>query len=80
MKFLARIRLVALAMLLVVVSAVTAYRLGQKSVAATAAGKADLTMFWDVWSKLEANYLDKEVIDPQKMVYRGHRWDDGRAG
>ncbi len=69
MKFLARIRLVALAMLLVVVSAVTAYRLGQKSVAATAAGKADLTMFWDVWSKLEANYLDKEVIDPQKMVY-----------
>ena len=56
-------------MLLVVVSAVTAYRLGQKSVAATAAGKADLTMFWDVWSKLEANYLDKEVIDPQKMVY-----------
>ncbi|MFZ2202598.1 MAG: S41 family peptidase [Microgenomates group bacterium] len=69
MKFLVRIRLVAIAVLLVVVSAAAAYRLGQKSVAATAAGKADLTMFWDVWSKLETNYLDKEVIDPQKMVY-----------
>ncbi len=69
MKFLVRIRLVAIAVLLVVVSAAVAYRLGQKSVAATAAGKADLTMFWDVWSKLETNYLDKEVIDPQKMVY-----------
>ena len=69
MKFLVRIRLIAIAILLVVVSGAVSYRLGQKSVRLTAVGKADLTMFWDVWSKLEANYLDKGAIDPQKMIY-----------
>ena len=69
MKFLVRIRLIAIAILLVAVSGGVSYRLGQKSVQLTAAGKADLTMFWDVWSKLETNYLDKGAIDPQKMIY-----------
>lgn len=69
MKFLVRIRLAALALLLVLVSSAAGYRLGQKSVKAGAVGKADLTMFWDVWSKLETNYLDKGAIDVQKMVY-----------
>lgn len=31
--------------------------------------KADMSMFWDVWSRLEKNYLDKKAIDPKKMVY-----------
>ncbi len=69
MKFLVRIRLAAIAVLLVLVSSAISYRLGQKSVKLPAVGKADLTMFWDVWSKLETNYLDKGAIDPQKMVY-----------
>ena len=69
MKFLVRIRLVAIAVLLVLVSSAISYRLGQKSVQLPAVGKADLTMFWDVWSKLETNYLDKGAIDPQKMIY-----------
>src|SRR3989344_5743243 len=69
MKFLVRIRLIAIDILLVAVSGGVSYRLGQKSVQVTAAGKADLTMFWDVWSKLETNYLDSKAIDSQKMVY-----------
>lgn len=31
--------------------------------------KADMTLFWDVWSRLEKNYLDNKAIDPKKMVY-----------
>src|SRR3989304_7558102 len=69
MKFLVRIRLLATATLVGAVSGGVSCRLGQKSVQLTAAGKADLTMFWDVWSKLETNYLDKGAIDPQKMIY-----------
>ena len=69
MKFLVRIRLVAIAVLLVVASGVISYRLGRKSVQLTTAQKTDLTLFWEVWSKLETNYLDKEAIDPQKMIY-----------
>ncbi len=29
----------------------------------------DMGLFWQVWDKLEANYLFKEKIDYQKMVY-----------
>jgi len=34
-------------------------------------GKEDVSfsLFWQVWDKLESNYLDKSKIDPQKMVY-----------
>ena len=55
--------------MLVVASGVISYRLGRKSVQLTTAQKTDLTLFWEVWSKLETNYLDKEAIDPQKMIY-----------
>ena len=61
--------MVAIAVLLVVASGVISYRLGRKSVQLTTAQKTDLTLFWEVWSKLETNYLDKEAIDPQKMIY-----------
>lgn len=26
-------------------------------------------LFWDVWDRLEASYLDKNLLDPAKMVY-----------
>jgi carboxyl-terminal processing protease len=29
----------------------------------------DFAMFWEVWNRLEASYLDKEAIDTKKMVY-----------
>jgi carboxyl-terminal processing protease len=32
-------------------------------------GNLDFTLFWDVWDRLERNYLDPEMVDPQQMVY-----------
>lgn len=29
----------------------------------------DFDQFWEVWNKISQNYIDKTVIDPQKMVY-----------
>ncbi|PIY66073.1 peptidase S41 [Candidatus Shapirobacteria bacterium CG_4_10_14_0_8_um_filter_39_15] len=29
----------------------------------------DFSLFWQVWDRLEANYLRKEGLDPQKMIY-----------
>ena len=29
----------------------------------------DFSLFWDVWDRLEQNYIDDEKIDPEKMVY-----------
>ena len=29
----------------------------------------DFTLFWDVWDRLELDYLDQEALDPAKMVY-----------
>ena len=29
----------------------------------------DFTLFWDVWDRLYAYYLDKGALDPQKMIY-----------
>ncbi len=74
MTFLGKIRLGAIVLLLVIFTAVVSYRLGKKDgLAVTIIGsdgqKADLTLFWDVWSRLEKNYLDKKVLDPKKMMY-----------
>lgn len=29
----------------------------------------DFSLFWDVWGRLEKNYIDKSQLNPQKMVY-----------
>lgn len=29
----------------------------------------DFNLFWTVWDKVAANYYDKKLIDPQKMLY-----------
>ncbi len=29
----------------------------------------DLSLFWDVWQRLERDYLDKSALDKEKMVY-----------
>lgn len=34
-----------------------------------ASNKADFSVFWEAWNMLESDYLDKEKIDYQKMVY-----------
>ena len=30
---------------------------------------ADFSLFWEVWNKVSAQYVDKTKIDPQKMVW-----------
>lgn len=42
-----------------------------KSLSAGGTGqpKADLSLFWQVWSSLERDYLDEKALDPAKMVY-----------
>ncbi|OGD72245.1 hypothetical protein A3A84_02525 [Candidatus Collierbacteria bacterium RIFCSPLOWO2_01_FULL_50_23] len=74
MMFLARIRFVVICILLVTVSSLVSYSFGKKAglaqgIAADGTPKADLTLFWDVWSRLENNYLDKKDLDPKKMVF-----------
>jgi len=31
--------------------------------------EVDLSLFWDVWQRLEGDYLDKSALDQEKMVY-----------
>lgn len=31
--------------------------------------KPDLVLFWDVWDRVAANFIDKKAIDPKKMIY-----------
>lgn len=31
--------------------------------------QVDFSMFWDVWDRLASGYIDKQKLDPQKMVY-----------
>jgi carboxyl-terminal processing protease len=31
--------------------------------------KADMTLFWDVWDRLSQNFIKKDAIDTQKMIY-----------
>lgn len=33
------------------------------------AQNVDLSLFWEVWTRLEAKYFDKSKLDSQKMVY-----------
>ena len=60
-------------MLLVLVSAYLSFEYGKKVALAslTVAGqdKADMSLYWKVWSLLANDYLDQEAIDPQKMIY-----------
>lgn len=67
---------------LLVISYGTGFRMGERnidtrspSVIYTDGSKSndkvnvDLTLFWDVWSRLNRFYIDKKAIDSQKMVY-----------
>lgn len=31
--------------------------------------KPDLILFWDVWDRVAANFIDKKAVDPKKMIY-----------
>lgn len=77
------IRKTAVFAALLLLAANIGYRLGQKGVSVniSAAKKivvnsspppsrdVDFALFWEVWSRLEQKYLNREKLDPEKMVY-----------
>jgi carboxyl-terminal processing protease len=77
-----QIRVFILAICLLVLTGGTGYRLGQKQALSSAttkiklerkvpAGKEglDFNLFWEVWDKVEANFLGRKDIDRKEMVY-----------
>jgi len=82
---LAKIRVFCLVVALVLLSGGIGYRLGQGTLKVTttknsvlptisrqipaAENNVNMDLFWSVWDKLSANYLDKSKIDQNQMVY-----------
>ena len=31
--------------------------------------RADMSLFWDVWDRVKNQYVDVNMVDPQKMIY-----------
>ncbi len=76
------IRQVLLVILVAIAAGVGGYRLGQKQVLGKdlTLGKSQLTgnlsgdnidfgLFWQVWDRLESNYVDPDKLQPKEMVY-----------
>lgn len=77
------IRQILLLILVAIITGSVGYKLGSKQLAAglipgsarsqvsgvTNRDGVDFGLFWQVWDRLEANYVDTKAIDPQKMVY-----------
>jgi len=80
-----QVRQLVVVSILVFLAGVGGYWLGQHQVAvefkkfspevkiqrALPYGKENVnfSLFWEVWDRLEKNYLDKKLLDPQQMVY-----------
>lgn len=48
-------------------SAIAPYTISGKS--SSNVSVYDFSLFWDVWERLNRNYIDKKGLDPQKMIY-----------
>lgn len=78
-----KIRNVILAVAFLVLSAGIGYRLGEQKTTVTVsrelgvvvnrqqqgAASVDFSLFWDVWQRLFASYIDRASMDTQKMVW-----------
>lgn len=62
-----KVRQIVLVVILVMAAGYGGYRYGQKSYP-SAEAKADMSMFWEVWERLERKYIDQEDIDKKDMV------------
>ncbi len=62
-----KIRQIVLVLVLVLFAGYGGYRYGRRSYASTQA-KADMTMFWEVWERLERKYIDQQDIKKKNMV------------
>lgn len=68
---LSKFRLVVVGFSLVLLSGWIGFRLGQRSapvVYRNSADQADMSLFWQVWDRLEQSYLDKTALKPEAMV------------
>lgn len=68
------IKKTTLSFLVILLIFTSGYKLGQKNPPVskktqTSSLKADLSLFWKVWERLEKDFFDKEKLDAQKMVY-----------
>lgn len=77
-----QIRVFVLAVCLLVLTGGVSYRLGQRQALSSSKPQVkldrkvpadkeelDFNLFWEVWDKLELNFLDRKEIDRKKMVY-----------
>ncbi len=64
-----KIRRVTLGLILLLGVGFIGYQLGlRRSLPQTPVKEADLSLFWLTWRRLEEKYLDREALDPKKMV------------
>lgn len=69
---LVKLRLGIIGLSLILLSGWAGFRLGQKSapiIYRSTTDQADMSLFWQVWDKLNETYLIKEALKPQEMVY-----------
>lgn len=68
-SFLIKFRTAVLVVSLVLFSGYIGFSLGAKKQLKNTQAKADLSLFWQVWSMIEQKYIDRDLIDSQKLVY-----------
>src|SRR3989344_3519416 len=67
-----KLRLGVIGLSLVLLSGWVSFTWGQKSapvIYRSIGDQADMSLFWQVWDKLNEAYLIKEALKPQEMVY-----------
>lgn len=80
-----KLRNIALILAIIVLSGSVGYDLGRKKIAVNweenkpfvsfenqqvpEGRNIDFSLFWDVWSRIEKNYIDKQNMDPREMFY-----------
>jgi carboxyl-terminal processing protease len=65
---LAKFRAVVLLLTLALLSGFIGFSLGTKKQIQTPKTEVDLSLFWQVWSMIEAKHIDHQSIDSQQMV------------
>ena len=64
-----KIRQISFGLFFLLIAGLIGYRIGiSRSFDHSPVKKADLSLFWLVWRRLEEKYLEKKALDPQKMV------------